>query len=198
MTDLTDILDGAWARLHESAEVRDAGFRLTQLATISETGLPQLRTVVLRGASKAGRTLRIHTDIRSPKVREICAQPAVSLVAYSHAHGQQIRIDGTAVAHHQNDVARMAWRRSHQRSLICYGAPLSPGTPLSSPTEADFEGAMPEPRRREAGNDPEFENFCAVVITVRRLDWLDLAQSGHRRAVFDWQDGDWRGTWVAP
>jgi pyridoxamine 5'-phosphate oxidase len=198
MTDLnemlTKVLTGAWARLYESAEVRDAGFRMTQFASIGPDGAPRLRTVVLRGASFEECTVRFHTDSRSPKIAEISANGSVSLVSYNRASGEQIRIEGQAIAHHRNDFARTAWQASQGQSRICYRTAFSPGAPLSSVKDADITDAMRTPNDEDIG----FEHFCAVVITVRRLDWLDLAASGHRRAVFDWTGDEWRGKWVAP
>ena len=92
MTDLDVVLAGAWTRLHQSAEVRDAGFRMAQLATVGSKGAPKVRTIVLRGASSSDRLVRFHTDSRSPKVAEMTANAAVSLVAYHRDAGEQIRI----------------------------------------------------------------------------------------------------------
>lgn len=194
MTDLNSILDSAWHLMFESAELRGAGFRIAQLATIGTTGAPRLRTVVVRGVSQPQRTVRIHTDIRSSKVAEIEAQSAVSLVSYNRNDGQQIRLEGHAVAHHQNDTAREAWLGSRPQSRVCYRTAFAPGAALSQPGDADATVTM----RGPADDDIGFEQFCAVLITVRRLDWLDLAASGHRRAAFDWTGDAWRGGWIAP
>lgn len=194
MTNLNDILNSAWACLHQSAEVREQGFRIAQLASIGLSGAPRLRTVVLRGASFETRTVRFHTDIRSPKVAEIRTNGAVSLVSYNHAAGQQVRIEGMAAIHHQNELAHAAWLETQEQSRVGYRTAFPPGIPLSSVEDADHTDAMRTPDDADTGS----EQFCAVVIAVRRLDWLDLAPSGHRRATFDWAGAEWRGTWVAP
>jgi hypothetical protein len=55
---------------------------------------------------------------------------------------------------------------------------------------------MPEMRAADA--EAGRENFRAVLITVTRIDWLHLAASGHRRAVYEWACGGWSGGWRAP
>lgn len=194
MADLTEIVNSAWARLHESAELRGTGFRMAQLATIGANGTPRVRTVVLRSASQSKRCIRFYTDIRSPKVAELTGNGAVSLVAYHGEAGQQVRLEGAASLHHQDDVARTAWARTHPQSLVAYRSDFAPGVAMASAAAADPTDAM----RANDVADVGFEHFCVVEVAVCRLDWLDLAPTGHRRAVFEWDAGTWRGNWVAP
>lgn len=194
MTVLNDLLETAWMHLHQSAEVKDAGFRIAQAASVGLGGAPRVRTVVLRGVDIPARAVRFHTDIRSPKVEELRQNPAVSLIAYDREGGRQIRLEGAATLVHADEAAHGYWQSSHQRSLIYYRTPYPPGSTLSAANQADVTDTMREPPAPDSG----FENFCAVVISVHRLDWLDLAASGHRRAVFDRVGDVWRGAWVAP
>ena len=44
-----------------------------------------------------------------------------------------------------------------------------------------------------------YENFCAVVLTVVRLEWLYLVASGHQRALCEWDaKGFVSANWIAP
>lgn len=194
MPELHKILDDAWARLRDGAEVRGAGFRILQAASVGPKGEPRVRTVVMRRADKAARTVSFHTDLRSPKSAELRANPAVSLIAYQHETGQQIRLEGLAQLHQADALAREAWTSARDQSLICYRARHAPGAALTTPDEADVTDDMREPSAPDLG----FENFCAVIVHVHRLDWLDLAETGHRRAAFDWDGNEWRGAWIAP
>jgi hypothetical protein len=58
---------------------------------------------------------------------------------------------------------------------------------------ADVEGRKPE----LAELVPARANFALVMIDITAIDWLHLAQDGHRRAVFAAADG-WRGEWRVP
>ncbi len=194
MTELTDLLARAWAHLHQSAEIRDTGFRMVQIATLGLGRAPELRTVVLRGADPEARTVRFHTDARSPKIKELRNNPAVSLVSYNRNDGQQIRLQGHAEIVHDRDVAKGFWNQARDQSKICYRAKHAPGARLSDPASGFITETMRAPSSPEAG----FENFCPVIIRVERVDWLDLAISGHQRAVFVWDGAEWCSDWVAP
>ncbi|WP_407062412.1 hypothetical protein [Burkholderia sp. D-99] len=37
-----------------------------------------------------------------------------------------------------------------------------------------------------------------ALRSVTRIDWLELARAGHRRAVFDLHEGGYEGRWIAP
>jgi hypothetical protein len=47
---------------------------------------------------------------------------------------------------------------------------------------------------------PARENFALLRITIKFVDWLYLAHTGHVRAQFTRSDdgAEWSGRWVAP
>ncbi|MFN3613954.1 MAG: pyridoxamine 5'-phosphate oxidase family protein [Rubrimonas sp.] len=190
--DLDATLDQAWLRLARGAADRRSGMHTITVATMGPDG-PQARTVVLRGADRAARTIRFHTDARAPKIAELTAEPRVSAVAYDPRAKIQIRLNGHAAVHGGGAAADAAWAGSAPGSRLCYRAPLPPGTPLRTPGEADPTDAL-----RAADSETGRPNFRAVLVTVARIDWLYLAASGHRRAGFAWDGAAWRGRWLAP
>jgi hypothetical protein len=88
-------------------------------------------------------------------------------------------------------VADAAWAGALAMSRVCYGIEPAPGTALAAGDAYALPGEDPEARLGR-------ENFCAVVLTVERMDLLYLDRRGHRRAVFFREGEGWRGTWVAP
>ena len=42
------------------------------------------------------------------------------------------------------------------------------------------------------------ENFSVIDIMIDQLEWLYLHASGHRRALFSWQNDHLTATWLAP
>lgn len=188
--DLAACLAEAWRRLEEGAAHR-SGFHAPALATIGRDGAPRLRTVVLRGIDRDGRSLRMHCDARSDKAAEIAADPRVALHAYDPAAKIQVRIEGRARLHGQDAVARAAWAASRPMSRVCYGTAPGPGTPLP----AGDAYALPED---EAAVEAGFPEFRVVVLTAARLDFLYLARRGHRRALFTWDGEEPSATWLAP
>jgi pyridoxamine 5'-phosphate oxidase len=193
-----DSLDGAfdeaWRRLGRAVVDRRSAMRTVQLASVGLDGGARVRTVVLRGADREMRRLRVHTDRRSPKVAEIERDPRVELCAYDPGAKIQIRARGAMTLHRGDAMALDAWAATQPFSRVCYRAAHGPGAPLTDPAEGDPDDAAKDPADADAG----FETFTVLALTVDRLDWLYLAARGHRRAVFDWEDGAWRGRWAAP
>jgi pyridoxamine 5'-phosphate oxidase len=190
--DLDATLDQAWLRLTRGAADRRSAMHTVTVATAGAEG-PQARTVVLRGADRGARTVRFHTDVRTPKVAELAADPRVSVLAYDPRAKIQLRLSGLAAVHDADVVADAAWAGSAPGSRLCYRAPLPPGTTLDAPGAADPTDAL-----RAADSETGRPNFRAVLVTVARIDWLYLAATGHRRAGFEWDGAAWRGRWLAP
>ena len=186
--------DQAWDSLEIGAGPGRSAFSMVQLATIGLDGGPKLRTIVLRAASRDRRTLAFHTDRRSPKFAEIAADHRVSIVDYDREGGRQVRVEGLATLHVDDETADAAWAGSRDHSRVCYRSAFGPGDVLADPGLADPTEAALNPLSQDVGRGA----FARVEIEVMRVDWLDLDVSGHRRAVFDWRPGGWAGKWVAP
>lgn len=191
----TDDLDASfsevWRLLAEGPVLRRNAFHMPALATVDADGLPQVRTVVLREADPATGTLRFHCDRRSAKAADIAATGRAALHGYDTAAKIQIRVSGAARLHTDDATADAAWDGSRIMSRTCYGVAPAPGTPLPSgdayaqPADgADLDAARP--------------NFCAVVVTATRLDFLFLDRRGHRRAGWVRDGTSWTGTWLTP
>lgn len=193
--DLIAILAHAWALLVRGGADRKSPLHTPVVASIDAEGLPQARVMVLRKADPAARTLRFHTDARSPKVVQLDGGP-VSVLAYHPAEQMQLRIAGTARILGDGEAVDGIWNQSTLFARRCYLAEQPPGTPLSGPSSglpAWIEGQ--QPTAEQIG--PARANFATLWIDVTAIDWLHLANSGHRRAVFRAADG-WAGAWVAP
>ncbi|HKR42880.1 MAG TPA: pyridoxamine 5'-phosphate oxidase family protein [Paraburkholderia sp.] len=189
------IVDEVWARLHAGANAgkERSPFTMLQVATIALDGAPAVRTVVLRRVSRELRSVMFHTDVRSTKVAELRRDPRISLVGCDLDGGIQIRLHGIAKIVETPSETRAVWDSSRLRTLIVYRTPLAPATPVASPVEA-HAATHAEDSDSSAG----FENFCLIETTVSRIDYLDLNPAGHRRASLVFEEGKWRGTWLAP
>ena len=190
--DLLSTLDAAWSCLSRGVSDRQSAYHTPSIATVGIDGAPSLRTVVLRGIDRDRRHLRFHTDLRSPKVAEIRAKPALALHAYDSSSKVQLRLQGLATLHSDDAVAAEAWQQSRLMSRACYRAPSGPGTRVDAPPAA----IVADKDRPDDGRG----NFCAVLCTIHQLEWLHLAAAGHRRARFAWaEDGSLTtSVWLAP
>lgn len=181
---LADVLDQAWALLAQGAGDRHSPWRTLNLATIAADGRPNVRTVVLRATARRPGTVRVHTDRRSEKARELAGDPRVMLHGYDPAGAVQLRLAGRARLHIGDAVAAAGWAASAAMSRACYRG-AAPGSIVPAPPPAPDA-------RGEGGAD----NFAVVEVTIETLEWLWLCAAGHRRARFDLAAGT--GHWLAP
>ncbi|MEL6486150.1 MAG: pyridoxamine 5'-phosphate oxidase family protein [Pseudomonadota bacterium] len=155
------------------------------------------RTMVLREFDSLAWTLRFHTDTRAPKVASIEADPRVAVLFYDKGAKIQIRARGTAQILREAPVTQNAWQAGSNFARRCYMGE-GPGTASDIPTSGlppELEGVEPSDEQLA----PARANFAVLLITLRELDWLYLAHTGHVRARFDaGPDGHWPGRWVTP
>lgn len=189
--DLGLTLARAWDLIELGASDRRAAFHTPGLATVGLDGRPEVRTVVMRAADRASRTLRFHTDRRSAKYAEMERHPFVSLLFYDAGEKVQIRVSGAAHLHAGGSpVGDAAWAGSLPMSRACYAQDVAPGARIAVP--------IPSPAADLARPLEGLENFVAVVVDIRRVEWLFLFHSGHRRALYEWNDGGESRAWLAP
>lgn len=194
-TGLTDALDTAWRLLERGAADRHSPMHVPVVASVDAGGAPDARVMVLRGADRQAATLRFHTDARSPKCTALNGR-RVSVLAYHPGEAVQVRLAGTARIVTAGEEIEAVWAAATPFARRCYLLEAAPGSRLSAPGSglpAWVEGRKPEAAELVAARP----NFALVIVTVAAIDWLHLAQDGHRRARFAEADG-WRGAWVVP
>ncbi len=194
-TPLSDALDTCWRLLTRGAADRRSPVHTPVVASVTAAGAPDARVMVLRAADRGAATLRFHTDARSPKCRDLDGR-AVAILGYHPGEAVQLRVSGTARVVTDGDDIERIWATSTPFARRCYLVESAPGNPLTGPASglpAWVEGRKPE----VAELVPARPNFALVMVDVAGIDFLHLAQAGHRRAVFRARDG-WAGTWVVP
>ncbi|KVN28430.1 pyridoxamine 5'-phosphate oxidase [Burkholderia pyrrocinia] len=190
---LPDTYARLWSCLESGVSEHRSPFTMLQLATLGLDGAPKVRTVVLRQVRRIERRLSFHTDVRSEKVAELRRDPRIALVGNDLDALIQIRIEGIASICDDEAERRAIWQSSRPHTLLLYRAPLPPGTPINSP-----EAAHVAANQSTAPEDDGYANFCLIHVTVTRIDWLELARAGHRRAAFDLHDDGYEARWIAP
>jgi pyridoxamine 5'-phosphate oxidase len=190
--DLHLALDAVWQQLAIGAADRRSNFHTVGLATIGIDGPPELRTVVLRQALAPTWEVMLHTDIRAQKVAEIIAHPQVALLGYCPVRKLQIRLNGAATLHHDDDTTQLAWDRAQPMSRRLYRLPVRPGVRIAHPEATPSVPLDPEDYRIG------FESFAMLRIEVTRLEWLCLALTHHRRARYLRSPTGLDATWLVP
>jgi len=154
------------------------------------------RVMVLRAFDEARAVLRFHTDIRSPKVTAIAADPVVAVLLYDSNAKVQIRAHGQGWVEQAGPVADAAWAASTNFARRCYLGE-GPGSTSDRPTSGlppEFEGVEPDDEQLI----PARKNFALLLIELQEVDWLHLAHTGHLRAQFKRAGEGWDGRWVTP
>jgi pyridoxamine 5'-phosphate oxidase len=175
-----------WSMLERGVKDRKAAFHTPSVATITASGSPTIRTLVLRGCDTKARHLRFHTDTRSGKIAELQANPKGAIHFYDAGTKIQLRL-GVRFEMLRGLDYDAAWQATRPMSRECYQVTQGPGSPIDTPQEVRFDAATTQ--------DGE-AHFVPVRAHVETMEWLYLAARGHRRALFDFtQDTQ---SWLVP
>lgn len=191
------ILDQCFTLLAAGAKSRKSAFHTPAVASIDCSGSPTQRIMVLRHVDREQNMLRFHTDSRSPKCTQVEADQRVCVLGYDPELAVQLRLQGVARVHRDSIVSDTAWRQSTAFARRCYMAEAAPGSPVghaASGLPNWVEGQQPTDEQLAPARD----NFAVIMVQINRIDWLHLANSGHRRAIFDRNGNRWHGTWCVP
>ena len=99
-------------------------YRTFSLATIDEK-MPSLRTVVLRDFSLEKNYFDCHSDLRSPKIKQLEKNNEFSALFYSSEKKIQLRFKGTVEIFHKNSITKQRWDNVTPSSKRCYMGPYN-------------------------------------------------------------------------
>jgi pyridoxamine 5'-phosphate oxidase len=93
------------------------------LATASRGGVPNARTVLLKGVD--GRGFTFFTNMRSPKGQELTENPLAALVFPWHSMARQVRVTGSVSELPRAEVSAYFSTRPHASQLGAWASPQS-------------------------------------------------------------------------
>jgi 3-hydroxyisobutyrate dehydrogenase len=187
-------LDEIWSLLQRGVADRNEDFRLP-VVIVSSTDSAEGRIVVLRGAFKDKNILRFHTDFRSSKIKSLKENKKIYFVFYNKKRKIQVRAEGVAIVHKDNEITKEAWTKTQMMSRKCYLSPQAPGDFINdsaSDLSKDMGNEIPTYEQSEMG----YKNFCVIESKIKSFEWLYLASQGHRRAKFMLDEN--KSTWLVP
>jgi pyridoxamine 5'-phosphate oxidase len=184
--------------LQDGAINRHAAAHHPIVATLDQDGCPTQRVMILRECNWPLAHLRFHTDLRSNKIAEINANNSASVLVYDEPAKSQIRLSGKLNLGTQS-VTEEAWTASTEFARRCYMTECAPGSDAAAPKSGLpewIEGKKPNTEQLISAR----QNFATLIFEFDRIDWLYLANIGHRRAKFmnDLKHDSWKGSWVIP
>jgi pyridoxamine 5'-phosphate oxidase len=197
--DLNLSLEEAWKILGEGAANRHSPLHTPAVGTVTSSGTPSQRIMVLRAVDRDNRRLRFNSDHRASKVADIGHGAAISVLGYHPGAKLQLRLSGIGSVETAGPEADAAWQQASLYGQRCYLADPAPGSPVEAPTsglDPAIEGQKPTPEQVA----PARAHFAILLVEVQKIEWLYLAHGGHRRAIFDWNRATsrWDGSWLVP
>ncbi len=182
--------------LDEATQAREPEPTAMSLATVDAAGAPQVRMVLLKHADSRG--FVFYTNLGSPKVAELRAQPAVSLCCFWPSTRRQVRVDGRADP--VTDAEADAYFATRPR-LSQIGAWVSrQSQPLPGPLHLEQACAAFALRHGlgTIARPPFWSGFR--VVPVRMEFWSGKAFRLHERTRYERVDGGdgWRAQRLYP
>lgn len=150
-TEATDPFALFVAWMAEAAATEPVDPEAMALATVDADGLPNVRTVLLKGADRNG--FVFYTNCESAKGQELAANPEAALLFYWKSLGRQIRLRGSVEPASEAEAdAYFATRHRESRIGACasrQSRPLASRAALETEverlTEAFGSGEVPRP-----------------------------------------------------
>ena len=187
---LEETLDTSMKILEDAIENRRNVFHTPVLSTFSDSKINS-RVIVLRGFDPVKRTLRIHTDSRSRKIKDISENSDATLLGYDQDLKIQLKLHGSIDIHYQDNIADLAWRDSQEMSKVCYSISESPGNEIDDPGNYDVDS-------ENININEGYKNFAVINFHFNSLEFLYLRSSGHRRSIHVWEAEELISSWMVP
>ena len=187
---LKETLDASFKVLENAIENRRNLFHTPVLSTCSDSKINS-RVIVLRGFDPEKRALRIHTDSRSRKIKDISENSDATLLGYDPGLKIQLKLHGSIDTHYQDKIADLAWRDSQEMSKVCYSVSESPGKKIDDPRNYDVDS-------ENININEGYKNFAVINFHFNSLEFLYLRSSGHRRSIHVWEAEELISSWMVP
>ena len=184
---IDETLDSAKLILSEAVSNTQTLFHTPIVSTINENKIVS-RVMVLREFKFDKKILRFHTDNRAGKIDNLTKNPSSTVIGYDADLKIQIKMQGHAKVHIDDEVAKIAWNESTPRSKKCYSVKGGSSKKIENPGDYDITNFEVE---------DGYQNFAVIIFNFLSLEFLYLKSSGHRRALHDWYD-DYSSTWLVP
>ena len=189
LLDFDKTLEEAWKdirhEIHRGALDSKHPYRFITLSTMGKDQI-RSRWVVLRKVDDDLK-LYIYSDYRTKKIRDIEERSMAQVLLYHDKKKLQIRMQGNAKVHHQNDLAKTHWKNVQGIGKRAYTPLIAPGNPIDRPEEA-----------HKWPDNYSDKHFALVTFEPLELDVLQLNRMEHLRARFRKKGKEWTKTWVSP
>jgi len=199
---------------------------ILQLSTISLTSASQsashVRSIAFRNFlahpnNPAIPLIVATTDVRTPKVHQLKANPNVELAWWIEGTQEQFRISGKAYVFSAPEKSvstlpqpftesKINWEEERQEGFKKLSGFMkaswcrpTPGTPLNEHGGKEAAKKWPQklPEQGEGTEEEEkqlkeaLSNFALLVVDPSEVDFVELAKAPHKRTRFWLEEGSW-------
>ncbi|MEE8458470.1 MAG: pyridoxamine 5'-phosphate oxidase family protein [Phycisphaerales bacterium] len=194
LIDYERIAEETWTRLALACDDPTRPMRTVVLASVNVRHAPDARLMILRGVDRQRSRLWFYTDIRSAKLEQLRAQPAVTVVAWDPADCIQLRFNGTATIQTNGEHIDDHWRQASMGLQVLLASPDDPGRPLTRP-DPRLVGMK---HSLDAGEEKAARaRFAVIEIALSSAEWLQISGDEQRRAIMHGANG-WAVQPLAP
>lgn len=185
-------LFSTWMQEAEKSELNDPN--AMQIATVDETGLPDIRTVLLKGVDEHG--FVFYTNTESAKGRQLLEQPKAALVFHWKSLRRQIRARGPVTL--VSDAEADAYFRSRPRDSRIGAWASQQSRPLES--RFALEKAVARYAAKYAiGEVPRPPHWTGFRLVPSYMEfWQDKPFRLHDRITFTREGNGWLKTRLYP
>lgn len=156
-----------------------------QVASVSHSGLPCVRTMVFRGFKDEDHRLYAVTDIRSDKVSDFIALPKTQICWYFAKTREQFRFSCNAFVIKEGPTHLKYWHNLSETAKQGFYS-KSPKVPFD-------DNEKPDTISESHDINTVSKNFCVIEFEVTSSDYLDLKSKPQYRELesLNSTTGDW-------
>ena len=190
------ILKKIWKQLEAGVSDRNHPFHTAVFATVYDEK-PCTRSVILRRFWKKPARIAFHAYVDSPKILQIKKNSNVSWLFYNAEDKFQVRINGSAQLHFDDEIAKEQWMITNLFSRRCYLGE-TPTRQSKKPVHGMSEEIV-EAKFTIDESEVGRQNFVVVSSNIESIDCVELDVAGHRRSLFTWdKNGQLDTKWLTP
>lgn len=175
---------------------RKHSFHLLTLCTSANHNV-SARTLVLRGYSQSSHELIFHSHAKSEKISELQVNPKACVLGYCKQENIQLRLYGHAEIVSGDPESLEKWHSLSVSARRCYLA-QQPGAILDN-LNSGYDKIFNQVQKADISmTEYASSNFARIKFYFDKIDFLQLAASGHIRAYLQLFNNSWHAKWIAP
>jgi pyridoxamine 5'-phosphate oxidase len=166
-----------------------------QIATASTSGMPSIRTVLLKGFSAAG--FNFYTNFESQKGRELSANPEAALCFYWDPLGRQVRVAGAVSRLSAEESESYFWTRPRTSQLGAWASHQG----QEIPSREYLEDKVKEFEKKFAKSEkiPLPPHWGGFRLSPTRFEFWQAAEHRlHHRAAYELRGASWHHKILSP